>query len=144
MSSEPGEERVGTRELTHRSHRGSLIPCGVQNVATACSFLGFRAGGFRVLELDGLPTDSTAVSWYPLVEAESEPWQLAGDRKESFFALRPYSGDMSLDIAQSQISQDPQFGTSGGIQLALSDVLGNEQSDTFVLSHIAGSQTGIL
>ena len=77
-------------------------------------FSGFEAGGFQVLELDGLPTDSTAVSWYPLVEAESEPWQLAGDRKESLFALRPYSGDMSLDIAQSQISQDPQFGTRVG------------------------------
>ena len=136
---ELGEERVGTRRLTHVL-TGAFDPVWRAD-GNGVLFSGFEAGGFQVLELDGLPTDSTAVSWYPLVEAESEPWQLAGDRKESLFALRPYSGDMSLDIAQSQISQDPQFGTSGGIQLALSDLLGNEQY-TFVLSHIAGSQTG--
>ena len=96
-------------------------------MATACSFLALKRADFRCLNWTDCRPSSTAVSWYPLVEAESEPWQLAGDRKESLFALRPYSGDMSLDIAQSQISQDPQFGTSGGIQLALSDVLGNEQ-----------------
>lgn len=37
-----------------------------------------------------------------------------------------YGGDYQLDIAQSQISTDPVFGTSGGAALAMSDVLGNE------------------
>ncbi|MDO9027985.1 MAG: BamA/TamA family outer membrane protein, partial [Candidatus Roizmanbacteria bacterium] len=38
-----------------------------------------------------------------------------------------YVHDYSLDIAQSQISTDPVFGTSGGAFIALSDLLGNEQ-----------------
>ena len=105
----------------------------------ACCFLALKRVDFRCLNWTCRPTAGRQLD--PLVEAETEPWQLAGDRQESLFALRPYRGDMKLDIAQSQISQDPQFGTSGGIQLALSDVLGNEQY-TFVLSHIAGSQTG--
>ena len=46
-------------------------------------------------------------------------------------------------MAQSQISQDPIFGTSGGIQLGLSDVLGNEHY-YFVLSHISGSDAGVV
>jgi outer membrane protein assembly factor BamA len=48
---------------------------------------------------------------------------------------------MELDVAQSQISQDPEFGTSGGLQFLLSDVLGNDQY-SFVLSHISGNQSG--
>ena len=38
-----------------------------------------------------------------------------------------YTGQYSLDIAQSQIATDPVFGTAGGAFLALSDLLGNEQ-----------------
>ncbi len=38
-----------------------------------------------------------------------------------------YTGEYSLDIAQSQIATDPVFGTAGGAFLSLSDLLGNEQ-----------------
>ncbi len=38
-----------------------------------------------------------------------------------------YPGEYSLDIAQSQISTDPVFGTTGGAFLSLSDLLGDEQ-----------------
>ena len=38
-----------------------------------------------------------------------------------------YKSDYKLDIAQSQISTDPVFGTTGGAALAMSDVLGNDQ-----------------
>ena len=38
-----------------------------------------------------------------------------------------YKPKFNLDIAQSQITQDPIFGTSGGMQLAVSDMLGNYQ-----------------
>jgi len=41
-------------------------------------------------------------------------------------ALR-YVRDYTLDIAQSQISTDPVFGTTGGAALAISDLLGNDQ-----------------
>lgn len=38
-----------------------------------------------------------------------------------------YKRKFSLDIAQSQIIQDPIFGTSGGGEVLISDMLGNEQ-----------------
>lgn len=38
-----------------------------------------------------------------------------------------YRGKYDLDIAQSQISTDPIFGTVGGAAIALSDLLGNER-----------------
>ena len=38
-----------------------------------------------------------------------------------------YKLKYDLDVAQSQITQDPIFGTSGGMQLAISDMLGNYQ-----------------
>lgn len=38
-----------------------------------------------------------------------------------------YKRKFDLDVAQSQITQDPIFGTSGGAQLAITDMLGNQQ-----------------
>jgi len=104
-------------------------------------FSGFQSGGFQIYQLELPAADSARVEGEVLVEAGVKPWELEGLHRRSLFARRPYEKKMTLDIAQSQISQDPEFGTSGGIQVALSDVLGNDQY-YFVLSHIAGSETG--
>jgi hypothetical protein len=54
-----------------------------------------------------------------------------------------YVGEYSLDIAQSQISTDPVFGTSGGAFMALSDLLGNEQY-YFLIFNTAQEQSELL
>lgn len=54
-----------------------------------------------------------------------------------------YIGDYSLDFAQSVISTDPVFGTTGGAFLSLSDLLGNEQY-YFLLYNSAQSTDEIL
>lgn len=54
-----------------------------------------------------------------------------------------YIDEYSLDIAQSQISTDPVFGTSGGAFVALSDLLGNEQY-YFLIYNTAQSQSELL
>jgi hypothetical protein len=54
-----------------------------------------------------------------------------------------YTGEYSLDIAQSQIATDPVFGTSGGAFLAMSDILGNEQY-YFLLYNTAQSTDELL
>ena len=104
-------------------------------------FSGFEEGGFQIYRLETVG-DSLQVEGprSPLVREENDPWQLAELQTRSLYAKRTYEKKMSLDIAQSQISQDPELGTSGGIQVALSDVLGDDQY-FFVLSHIAGSET---
>jgi outer membrane protein assembly factor BamA len=38
-----------------------------------------------------------------------------------------YEKEYNLDIVQSQVSQDPIFGTTGGAQAAFTDILGNDQ-----------------
>jgi outer membrane protein assembly factor BamA len=52
------------------------------------------------------------------------PKQLPADTTIKYLQ---YNGDYSLDIAQSQVSTDPVFGTSGGAAMAISDMLGNDQ-----------------
>lgn len=58
----------------------------------------------------------TVVSWIPQT--------ITADSTVRFMK---YEGEYSLDIAQSQVSTDPVFGTSGGAAMAISDVLGNDQ-----------------
>jgi WD40 repeat protein len=133
------DKRTATRRLT-RVLTGAFDPVWRAD-SESLLFSGYQSGGFQIYEMEIATADSVAEVWSEITASQSEPWTLAGRQGESLFALRPYSSKMSLDIAQSQISQDPEFGTSGGIQLALSDVLGNDQY-FFVLSHIAGSRTG--
>jgi hypothetical protein len=119
-------------------------------------FTGFEGGGFQLYDLEleleeeeeekPVTTDSSVVPAAAdgpvlAVEDTASAWKLEGLYSRDRFPRRKYKSKYSLDIAQSQIAQDPEFGTSGGIQVALSDVLGNEQF-FFVLSHIAGSNSG--
>ena len=108
-------------------------------------FTGFEAGRFHIYRLDfdgaGAAADTVAVD--SVSGGTDEGWSLAGLESGGSLTQRKYRRRLSLDIAQSQISQDPIFGTSGGIQVGLSDLLGNEQY-YFVLSHISGSDVGFL
>jgi len=54
-----------------------------------------------------------------------------------------YTEEYSLDIAQSQISTDPVFGTAGGAFISLSDLLGNEEYN-FLLYNTAQSTDELL
>lgn len=116
-------------------------------------FTGFEAGRFNIyrMALDLAGSEETATGadtelvTYRLADlpTEGDGWQLEGDELESgSLTRRSYKRKLSLDVAQSQISQDPLFGTSGGIQIGLSDVLGNDHY-YFVLSHISGGQSNL-
>ena len=45
---------------------------------------------------------------------------------------RPYERHLSLDVVQNAVALDPVLGTSAAAQIALSDVLGNEQYQIFI------------
>ena len=75
--------------------------------------------------------------------AKEKPWEAQGIDGVSKVERLKYHGEYSLDIAQSVISTDPVFGTTGGAQLALSDLLGNEQY-YFLLYNSAESQADLL
>ena len=132
-------DRTATRRLTHVL-TGAFDPVLLADDQHLL-FSGYESGGFQIYELAVDWADSAEVSYQRVEEAQAEPWSLASLHGQSEVASQPYERKMSFDIAQGQISQDPEFGTSGGIQVALSDVLGNDQYH-FVLSHIAASRSG--
>ncbi|TAK66293.1 MAG: hypothetical protein EPO24_01660 [Bacteroidetes bacterium] len=82
---------------------------------------------------------SKSLSLTPL----EKPWEPKAIVAEDSAQPPRYSGDYSLDIAGSQISTDPVFGTAGGAYLALSDILGNEQY-YFLLYNTAQSTDELL
>jgi len=83
----------------------------------------------QILQLKDVPKK---IEEAPLVAPDStllaEPaWRVKKLGGKMITSTRRYRNKFSLDVAQSQISQDPIFGVSGGAQLAMTDMLGNYQ-----------------
>ncbi len=76
--------------------------------------------------------DSGSVCWYPR--------QIDG--KTARASIR-YDTDYSFDIAQSMITYDPIYGSMGGVQAAVSDILGNH-AYYFLVANTAESKDEIL
>jgi hypothetical protein len=136
--------RLGAVErLTHTltgAFDAAWLPAGDELL-----FTGFEGSRFHIYRFE-LPAASVADGTDTVLSVAASAdssWELARLPDAGQVTRRSYRKRLSLDIAQSQISQDPVFGTSGGIQLGLSDVLGNDQY-YFVLSHISGSDSGFL
>jgi Tol biopolymer transport system component len=70
-------------------------------------------------------------------------WTPGSYTSRSSRAAVPYVPKYTLDIAESEITTDPVFGTAGGAAMALSDMLGNEQY-YFLLFNTAETQDEIL
>ncbi len=77
------------------------------------------------------------------IASSMKPWEFERLLGEKSGSGKKYKPKFSLDIAQSQITQDPIFGTSGGAQLAVSDMLGNYQY-FFLLYNTARTQSEFL
>jgi hypothetical protein len=92
-------------------------------------FSGFENYSFKVYTLPNASAridTASAVITMPL-PASVALWQPKSIATDTTVKFEQYQGEYSLDIAQSQVSTDPVFGTSGGAALAISDVLGNDQ-----------------
>lgn len=92
-------------------------------------FAGFENFGFKIYLIPDAPRtiDTTSVIRtvaHVSAVASWQPQSVEGDTTVSFV---DYEGDYSLDIAQSVVSTDPVFGTTGGAAMAISDLLGNDQ-----------------
>jgi Tol biopolymer transport system component len=92
-------------------------------------FTGFENYGFKVYTLPNASVriDSSLVQQKMSVPSAVVSWQPKTIKADTTVKFEQYQGEYSLDIAQSQVSTDPVFGTSGGAALAVSDVLGNDQ-----------------
>ena len=78
-----------------------------------------------------------------VLAARADPWKEKRIEGETTLGDYRYDGEYSLDIAQSAISTDPVFGTTGGAVVALSDMLGNDKY-YFLLYNTAQSQADFL
>jgi len=67
------------------------------------------------------------------------PWDPDRIRSEFVRSRAKYRPKVSLDLAQSYLMQDPEFGTSGGIQVALTDVLGDHHYYLFLSNTAEGA-----
>lgn len=104
-------------------------------------FSGFKNFGFQIYALnfpglDSFPAETVSTS-APLAWM---PEKLTGEKTKD--KIR-YKNDLSLDLAQSAISYDALYGPVGGLQTALTDVLGNRQY-YFFLSNTARTRNSIL
>ena len=72
-----------------------------------------------------------------------DPWSVDTKEISSTATVAPYKESYNLDVAASQVSTDPIFGTNAGAVVAFSDLLGNDQY-YFLLYNNAQSKGEIL
>ncbi len=107
-------------------------------------FTVYERGSFQIRAIDDVSErlDTAEVRPVPTPDRLDgwEPERLSGAMAQE--PIR-YTKDYSLDLAQSQISTDPVFGTVGGAALAMSDLLGNDQY-FFLIYNTAQVQSELL
>ncbi len=110
-----------------------VLPDGKSFVFTAYQNSGFQI--FQAPVPDTLPSLLAATTEAPW----SPSWTPEVASGELMKGAVKYERDFSFDIAQSAVSYDAFYGTVGGFQTALTDVLGNHQY-FFLLANNADSK----
>ncbi|MBU8934497.1 MAG: hypothetical protein KOO62_10885 [candidate division Zixibacteria bacterium] len=85
-------------------------------------YTGYQDMSFQIYRM-ALPTEPETIA--QTSPASQRLWKPLEISSEYSRASIKYDTDYSLDIAQSSIGYDPVYGSLGGFQLAISDVLGN-------------------
>jgi hypothetical protein len=71
--------------------------------------------------------DEAEIIKQDLAPNKNRHWTYANLSDSKIEARKPYVNKYDLDFAQTQVAQDPIFGTSGGALLSFTDLLGNDQ-----------------
>jgi len=138
-------DTLGRREMKQvtRFTTAAFDPAWTRDMGLV--FATFEKFSFQIRMIDsiGRVLDTTTIRRSVDLTEKLDPWEapILPGRSES--GVVRYGGDYSLDVAQSAISTDPVFGTSGGAFVALSDVLGNDQY-YFLFYNTAESQSELL
>lgn len=90
-------------------------------------FTAFEDFSYKIMKLPKFQTFDTSIEKQNMKFSRVELWKHRGYEKDITKISKKYKSGYTLDIAQSQVTQDPIFGTTGGAALALSDILGNNQ-----------------
>ncbi len=103
-------------------------------------FYAYQNRGFHLFRSDINTMKTVPVDEKENIEVRWIPQKIGTEARESTVK---YKTDYSLDIAQSTVAYDGVYGTIGGIQAAVSDMLGNNMW-IFLLSNTAQSKDDIL
>ena len=90
-------------------------------------FAAFEDFSYKIMKLSKFQTIDTSIEKQNMKFSRVELWKHRKYEKDIKTISKKYKSGYTLDIAQSQVSQDPIFGTTGGAAIALSDILGNNQ-----------------
>jgi len=99
-------------------------------------FSGYQDFGSHIYRMKLNDTVTLAADPTPAGQVFWKPGKLTSEKQKS--SVR-YKTEYSLDIAQSAISYDPVYGSLGGLQVALSDMLG-DNAIYFLLTNTAESK----
>jgi len=100
------------------------------NYDSTVVFSAYQNFGFHIYKMD-LP--DSAISRYVEPDYTTKYWQMADSWSfprlsgETTKGSAKYKTQLSFDIAQSTVAYDAVIGTLGGLQFALTDILGNHQ-----------------
>ena len=90
-------------------------------------FTAFEDFSFKIMKVDEFKNYEITLEKTANMPKRTGLWSHRKLEKDISIVRKKYKSGYSLDIAQSQVTQDPIFGTSGGAVFALSDILGNNQ-----------------
>jgi WD40 repeat protein len=130
----------------HRVHRLTNILTGAfdPDWSTDGQQIIFSAYGDRRFQIHRIEVpDSLGPGLLASRSEEEEPWQPVKLKAPQAPSPAMYRKKLSLDIAQSAVSYDPVFGVSGGLQIALTDMLGDHQY-YFLLNNTASDRRDFL
>lgn len=85
-------------------------------------YTGYQDMGYHVYRM---PVPPSAPIIARVARGRPEPWQPSRIGKRFSRSTVGYDTEYSLDIAQSAIGYDPVYGSIGGVQAAITDMLGN-------------------
>jgi hypothetical protein len=124
MDRPPGERVM--KKLTWLS-TGAFDPSwGEENDVVLTTFENFSFQIKRIVGVGSLIDSSHTVHSFRF-DVGKELWEAPELDGSSIVSNLRYTGDYTLDVAQSEVSTDPVFGTAGGAAIAMSDLLGNDQ-----------------
>ncbi|MCK5571114.1 MAG: PD40 domain-containing protein [Bacteroidetes bacterium] len=108
-------------------------------------FAAFEKFSFQIKMIENARgmIDTSSITKTINLFAKGEPWEARSLAGLTELERLEYKGEYSLDFAQSSVSTDPIFGTTGGAFVALSDMLGNDQY-YFLLYNTAQTQSEFL
>jgi hypothetical protein len=128
---------VLTRQSTYAT--GAMDP-RLSPEGTRLTYTGYQSMSFQIYQME-LPEQPKEIV-QPRTFASAD-WKPVTIESRSRSTTIKYDTDYSFDIAQSSIGYDPVYGSIGGIQAAVSDVLGN-RAIHFLLTNTAQSKDDFL